>query len=298
MGLLPWSIGFSLLVAILCWSQFGRIHEEYMLHTAIVDVVTSSANTLYADMSQRSEDLYKKICPNEQKPERPKEPRHVRKSHQTPLTRKLHISALVSSGGGAEKQTQKLLFYRLLTILYGNQPLFHPEKNNVEKLHELFDELFEQILALEGKFSVKTPELLGNIEFTGLDKHKKEFIRFLLLKGGKGEVFSRRSCTLAPLGKFIEIRKRKQCMSVYLAPKPILLALFQNEETVHKVLETRREIRRLIVKATEEKKTGGIGIDGIREEAETMLRQFESCIPTDIDPNQIDFAISTTEPKA
>ncbi len=294
MGLLPWSVGFSIIVALLCWSQFGKLHEDFMLHTALLESVQSRAEALYEEIGEKADNEFTHHSGGE-KPEHNRNKHHRAPTH-SPLTKKLHISALVSSGGGNERETQRILFYRLITILYGNQPLFHEGKNTVEELHALFDELFEQILQVEDKFAVKKAEMLGNIEFTGLDKHKKELIRFLILRGGKGEIYRKNRCDLPALGKFIETRKRQKVMSVYLAPTALLLALFQDEEVVKKVLKRRVEIYHQLAKESKSKEQP----DTKKLEEDLKLsfqQQFEPSIPSDIDPLLIDFDVSTTLPK-
>jgi hypothetical protein len=293
MGILPWSLGFSLIVAILCWSQFGKVHEEHMLHNTIVNTIDSSATSIFCEIEEQSNDLFKMLCP-ECKDSTPEHLARRQTKHSAPLSKKLHISSLVSSKGGAEKQTQELIFRRLISVLYGSQPLFYPDADNEEEIQQLFDELFEQVLELEAKFPIKKPDFFGNIEFAEPNKHQKEFIKFLLFKGGKGEIFSRSPCELLPLGDYIEVKKRKQCMSVYLAPRVLLQALFQNDETVCKVLDTRVEIYNKLVKVYKDDRSK---IDSTKEELTATFKQFETCLPSDIDPTQIDFNISTTRPK-
>ncbi|MDB6081485.1 MAG: hypothetical protein JWO53_757, partial [Chlamydiia bacterium] len=101
---------------------------------------------------------------------------------------------------------------------------------------------------------------------------------------------------------FIQISNTKSpyIMSIYLAPRELLLALFQNEKTVKKVLAKRNEIHEALKEKEREEKKTGIKSDNtpFRTEKSQILRDTViKMLPLNFDINFIDFGVSSSNPE-
>ena len=309
MGLLPWSFGFLLLITILAWSFQGRMAEETMVTGTIVGVVRREAYELTDKIAKKSKAAYNRICEkngetpqddddDDEEEEEQKPVRRVRgrKAHHR-LTSKLHISSLFTPTPGPQKDTQEKIFRNLLRELYGSQPLFTPQGNDDPYVQQLFDEVRAKAVEWGPKFPVHKAAALANIELEGSGKDQKQFVLFLILKGGEGEIFRGSKCTVLPLLRYISALNKDVCMTPYLAPIPLLLALFQNKEVVERVLEFRKYARVRMEKDDEQ--SMGIALDDKKEDiidilSEEFKTQFEPLLPPGIDAQYIDFHVSRT----
>ena len=317
MGLLPWSFGFLLIITILSWSAIGRMSEETLVTQSIITSVQQQAAELTKKISSKSAAAYRQYCDKngktppdtddeeEEEGEEGESNRDFVKRLRTPrskrpLTSKLHLRSLFSNEDQGQKDTQEKIFRNLLRVLYATQPLFSQNGVDDAQLQQLFEEVRLKAIEVGPKFPMTNASFLANIELTGYKKESKQFLLFLLLKGGKGEFFRGRRCHVRPLLSYISMNKKECCMGVYLAPVPLLLALFEKEDVVEKIVEYRTALHKKIIKEKENKST----LDGEKEAKDILERfseefksQFESSIPPGIDVQYIDFRVSATAPK-
>ena len=166
-------------------------------------------------------------------------------------------------------------------------------------MQQLFEEVRAKALEWGPKFPIRRAALIANVEMTGPRKDAKQFALFLVLRGGKGEVFRGAPCTIAPLLSFVSASRKDVCLSPYLASIPLLMALFENNDTVRQVLEFREKALERF--RNEEKSATGLPPDAQKEDLVDTLSsefkaQFESQLPMGIDPQYIDFQVSKTTP--
>lgn len=68
----------------------------------------------------------------------------------------------------------------------------------------------------------------------------KHNVYYHILRGGRGEFINGHLCRLVALGKYINLNTcPAEILNVYLAPRPLLQALFQNESIVNEVISYR-----------------------------------------------------------
>ena len=320
MGLLPWSFGFLLIISILSWSAVVRMSEETLITKTIVRTVTQQAGELTRKISSESSAAYRALCTkNGEKPsdedeeEEEEEEEDPKKREQRQpskkafgqksrarLTSKLHISSLFTNEDTGQKPTQERIFRNLLKVLYGEQPLFSEHRNSEAQLQELFEEVRLKALEWGPKLPMGRASTLANIELSGYKKEDKQFILFLILKGGDGELFRGARCHIRPLLPYISMSKKDFCMSVFLAPVPLLMALFENNDVVEKVVEYRANI----VKKIHDEKERSAFSEGDKDKKDILdilsdefKSQFEASLPSGIEPQYIDFRVSRTTPK-
>jgi hypothetical protein len=311
MGLLPWSFGFMLIITILTWSAVGQISEEALVTKTIIQSVTRQSSERDDKIASKSAAAYQQFCAktgtplqDEEEEEEEEEEENAKRSRRYKprrrLTSKLHVRALFTNEDSGQKETQEKIFRNLLKVLYAKQPLFSPEGRNDIQVQQLFDEVRLKAIDLGPKLPMHSASCLANIELEGQKKDEKQFILFLILKGGDGELFRGRRCHIKPLLSFINMSKKEVCMSVYLAPDALLKALFENEEVVEKILE----YRCTAFKKLHDNKENESTIDGDNDKkslidilSEEFKSQFASYLPSGIDPQYIDFRVSKSRPK-
>ncbi len=160
------------------------------------------------------------------------------------LTRKLHVNRFFLETQSPMQATQTRLFYNLLNVLYGRQPIFHINSTNPinkSKLENLFDQVKKSVLKASPKYSFRKISDLANID---LENQDQQFIFFQLLKGGCGQFIRGGCCTLPPLLNYLSIKKRQSCLDVYTASKSVLFALFGSDAVVNDILFHRAELEK------------------------------------------------------
>jgi hypothetical protein len=312
MGILPWSFGFLLIMTILSWALVGKMSEETLVTKSILTVVNNQATALTDALSLKSTSAYVAECENrgikldddgdeeeEEEGETPKRKLQPGKKHRRSTSR-LHVLALFSNDEPDQKTTQEYLFRNLVKTLYGSVPLCTPQGDNDPYVQQIFEEVRAKALEIGPKFPMRKAQYLANIELTGPRKTANQFSLFLILRGGQGEVFPGAPCKIHSLLDYISMNRRETCMSVYLAPAPILLALFGNVDLVTQICQRRQEICKKIRADQKEKTTLPPGtkeediIDILSDEFKT---QFQSYLPSDVDPKFVEFRVSSTLPK-
>ena len=279
MGLLPWSFGFLFVFSLLLWTQLKTITETSILQTIALTSMDAAADRVGVIIEQHARPAPK---------ERTYHHRTSPQEHDGLRTTKLHVPGLFEGKGD---DTQKKIFSRLILVLYGNQPIFSQGDNSAAVL-DLFDKVckkgeetgqhitFSKIedLAL---ISLREDPSIPNFEHSAY---------YHMLRGGRGELLNGFKCKLEGLQYYISLRPHNDyIMSVYLAPKNLLLALFgpEKEDVVTELLAYRQEIWKQL------RQEKGKNKDELQKE---FKEKYSTQLPPDIDAQKIDFDISTTQP--
>ena len=274
MGFLPWSFGFAIILAILGWLQFrSTLDQVIVLHAAFATCEERAQEQAYF-IEHDALRAYSAHCPEEEAPPAEDDEESKRPPR---LSRLVHIGSLFSNASNAQKETQEKIFKNLLRILYGDRPL--PGGGDIEHLFEL---VRARALEWEQKFPIKKARYLANIELEKEDSPFQQAL-FRVLKGGGLTPTDYVDSLLV----YISTTNRSQCANVYLAPRPVLLALFEQDEIVDDIMEYRNELYRTIRKDK--------AADRNTMEAEFRQR-FASNLPHEINPEFIDFHVSSTRP--
>ena len=306
MGILPWSLGFLLIMTVLSWALFGRVAEETLVTQSLLRVLNSQAATISEAISAKSETAYKEecrrrgiACDEDEEDEQEEEPAHHkirsrRNGHR--LTSKLHVRSLFSNDDPAQKPTQEYIFRNLLKVLYGSVPLCIPRGDNDPYVQQIFDEVRNKAIELGPKLPMHKAQYLANIELGAPNSSASQFALFLILKGGKGEVFPGAPCVVHSLLDYLNMSRRETCVNVYLAPAPLLKALFENDDVVAQICQQRQEIYR----KTHKKESPALAAkdnDLLNALSDEFKAQFGSSLPREVDPQFIEFRVSRTKPR-
>lgn len=181
--------------------------------------------------------------PDEEEEETPKQ----KKQSAERCTSHLHIGALftgdelsIAEGPGLAAYT---LLKNLMIAMYGDQKFYKEAKDLRPEFEEEFiKNLFERSKdEQESKQWISEVSHLGSIE---LDDDLQSYIRYKMFTGNKSRYVtgSQDDPGYYPLIEFTSLKKRKTLMSLWLAPKPLLMALFNDPEIVQDVIDTRREM--------------------------------------------------------
>lgn len=202
----------------------------------------------------------------------------------------LHIGELFSdepldihSGKGKACFT---LLKNLITELYSGQRFFEEAKQLDPDFEQRFlENLYERAAEENENRSLTRVKDLATLD---LHDNVQMYARCKIFNGNKSR-FTKDSLEHSgyyPILEFTTMAKKSKLMSLWLAPKPLLMALFQNEDVVQEVLETRREIYNDLRK---DKNTSSVQA----KEQDLRLR-FATYIPETVD--YIDFKVSRTRP--
>lgn len=310
MGLLPWSFGFLIITSVLTWALIGRTTEETLLTGSLVETITKQSDVANEQISSKSITLFHTLCDQQgisydedeegEGTVDPNQKNHSKRQKRL-LTSKLHISALFSNTDLPQKATQETIFRNLTKTLYGSLPLFVPEGDNNPYIQEMFDEARAKALEITAQFPMKKVAYLANIPPVSTNTRSRVAF-FLTFKGGRGEVFPGHPCVIPSLLDYVTIGARPTCISVYLAPVPTLMAIFDNADIVQEIVIRRHE---LFLRAQRQNKSEHLIEPSSQEDEPDILNtlseefksHFESSLPSGIDPQYIDFRVSRTCPK-
>lgn len=176
--------------------------------------------------------------PDDDKPKRANEER---------CTYYLHIADLftgenpnITDGKGKAGFT---ILKNLLTHMYEGQTFFEEAKEAVPDFEERFlVNLFER--AKDEQQTDQWIEEVADLASIELDDELQSYIRYKIFTGNKSLLVenSEDAAGYFPLIQVTSMKKRHYLMSLWLAPKALLMALFQNPDIVQEVLEARRDI--------------------------------------------------------
>ncbi len=300
MGTLPYSIGFSLILALMTYFSFNRMTQEISSTgrslTTIVEERTSftkkignSSRITYYSLTKDSEE---DDTEEEEGNEDPQKKRSTKRTSKN-TTSKLHIRAIFSDQSSALQETELKLFQNLLENLYASLPIFSENTNQSAQIHELFEEVRATFLGWGDKHRLSRPEHLGDVKFTGTNAAQRQFILNIILKGGNAEFILGKRCRIPKLNDYISAIRRDTCMSVYKAPKPILLALFQDPSIVEEVMAYRAQMHKKLTSKKDHSAEGEVTPENLTNE---FRSKFESKIPSGIEPRFIDFTVTKGAP--
>lgn len=285
MGLLPWSFGFLLVFSLLLWSQLKTMKEALFEHQLVIHAVEIVGNDI-------SENIH--TCQATGSTERKRVVNHDRhqSSGKKNLSTRLNARALFT-GEGSNKDDVKKIFFRLVSILYGSQPIFE-KGDNTAQVVELFEKVLEKQEEMRNKgHSFSKLSDLSRIDLRDSpDELNIDQIAFYhMLVGGSGTIRGDEVCRIHGLKYYIDLKRKGDgpVCSVYLAPKNLLLALFgrDKEDVVNELLEYRKDLVKQI-RASD-------GADFSLIEGE-FKQKYEGSLPSDINKDLVDFSVSTSRP--
>lgn len=187
------------------------------------------------------------------------------------------------------------LLKSLMTILYEDQEFFQHAK---EMQPDIEDTFVLSLISGAKEYRKNHRQKISVPTFADFDLGEEVFkeIRRKVIGGTKSR---REEATKIQgyycLDDFITMNKNPHIVSLWIAPRPILLAIFANEEAVNEVIAFRKDLHPEILK---EKRS----IDGKKKENSTFQTQttnfrnrFKEMIPTYLQ-GYINFDVSTTNP--
>ncbi len=279
MHILLTTYGLLLIFALFTAAQWRSASDMIFMDTAAIESFADARKWMLKDLNKHTHDIYKKlnisdqkksaspqppakVTPNEEVTEEPEEEDEEREprepaDQEEPTDKKTKLENCTSFLSLAElfrgenpNITDKkgratfVLLKNLITELYKGQEFFEEAKEAIPDLEERFImELYERAKEAQAeKQWIKSVKKLGKLK---LDDFLMKHLRYKTFTGNK-RVYddeTRDQAGYFPLTEFADMRQRKATiMSLWLAPKPLLMALFQNEETVEDLLQMRKEI--------------------------------------------------------
>ncbi len=208
---------------------------------------------------------------------------------QPNLTSHLHIGELFTSdelniyeGKGKAIFT---IMKNMMSAMYSEEKFFKEAK----KADPEFEEHFMLNLYEKAK---ETNKELGRVKDLGtlnLDDELQNYVRYKIFKGNKTILSPNHEeeAGYYPFLEFTEMSKKQNILSLWLARKPILMALFQKPEVVDELLQVRRDA---YYDLKNKKTTAGAISQDLK------LRFSQQLESQGIDPKFIDFNVSTTRP--
>jgi len=173
------------------------------------------------------------------------------------------------------------LIKNLITVLYEKEPFFQEMlKEKPDALNEILHHL-SNASARVGR--IGAPHKLIKLKFEDSnDESLWEFFTVLLRDIPQ---YKDKGCSFVSLLQYLTNR-RSEKIRIYLAPKPILMAIFNNEEVVERLIKRRNEIFKEVKKQNAQQ---------IQETARTFQETFAGeaikFLPL------LDFSVSKTDPK-
>lgn len=189
-----------------------------------------------------------------------------------------YINFRILTGSAKMEPSAYDLFDKLIKTLivqnYGEAPFY---KEAVEKRPNILEELLTYLKTLKEK-KVNKAKALGNVDISDQDL-KNLFYQLLR----ETPIEGKKACSSISLFDFLSDSSRTK-ISVYIAPKPILLALFGKPEIVDQIVEMREELYDVVKKD--------------KKKVEESTLQFQAKFENQTDFREIvTFTVNTTNPK-
>ncbi len=326
MHILLTTYGLLLIFVLFCAAQWRSATDMAFMDTIAIERFTESRNISIENLNEKSKDLYLKSRPkapaapkivsskvdsskqadtnalpaDDDEDNEPTEPADIPKDEPDKKisveqgTRFLNVRDMflgenpsITEGKGKACFT---LLKNLLTAAYEGQDFFQEAKEQIPDIEERFlINLYEK--AKEAQQEGPWIKTFKNLDQLHLDDEVQNELRYMAFNGNKSQHADASSDASGyfALTELVSVAKRKNTiMSLWKAPKPLLMALFQNPDVVQEVLETRREIFNEINRD----KTNASLITS--KEGELKLR-FGVYIQG-IDTQYIDFKVSKSRP--
>ncbi len=228
----------------------------------------------------------------EEKKKRPFSQKQENKTRKR-LSRFLNIGLLLdplSQEHNPKYEATKLLFARLLNALYEDTSFYqHAIQQYPHVESRLIQEMREAAITYKANFLKSSSFKTQDIQKLTLKDPLLHDTIYRMLCGSKSTKKSI-SSTLESYYSFTDFIKTNEGSTiahVWLAPKPILTALFQNPKIVADICNARKGFYR-------EARRDSSKILQLSKEFENMFKQY---VPEDIRSLEISFSISTAEPQ-
>lgn len=304
MHILLTTYGLLVIFALFCLAQWRSAVDLSYIDAAARENFAICRQEVLELVSDNAQDSYKSLRPaddendeeaDDEEPivkvdslnEPPEEPE--KKGRRTSF---LHIDALflgeesnIFEGQGKASFT---LLKALITELYSGQDFFERAKQEIPDLEERFIlNLMEKVKDLQEEETLSSAKELASLN---LDDYLQSYVRYKMFTGNK---FRKKKAKAEdpgyyPLIEFVSLRKNASILSLWLAPKPLLMALFQNEDVVKEVIAARHEIYNELKK---DKNKSSV------DTKESELKRRFSIYIRGIDSQFIDFKVSRTLPR-
>lgn len=224
------------------------------------------------------------------------EEKNQKQQKKQDCTSMLHIGALIKQDDinineGKGRAIFQLL-HNLVTEMYKNEKFFiKAQEKDGDFVNQLLLNQIDKAKETQGTRKLGKAKDLATVN---LDDKEQSYVRYKMFKGTKTSRKNKQTQDEAgyyPLLEFISLRNRtgNTIMSVWLAKRPLLMALFQDEKIVDEVIECRREIYNDIRKR---KAAGMSGIDATN--SKELENRFGTLIPDNL-RQYIDFSTSSTK---
>jgi hypothetical protein len=210
-----------------------------------------------------------------------------------PCSRFLHVGCLFrddnNTGNSQNRPVRaaRLLLKSLIKVLYGHAPFFIQAKATHPDLEE---ELINALIiatrqARQQHIPIRTARDFSRIE---LEDPLLQDVLYHMLTGTRARrEESAQEEGYCSLLDFITFRDNAHLVSLWLAPRQILEAIFQEEDVVDKLCKMRHEL----ASGLNSRSTPNT----ISLKEQTLRDSFASELPNDLDQNIVNFKVSTTK---
>lgn len=309
MPILLTTFGLLLLLSLSAISQLGGTKNTTFLTIASLEAAQKSQELLEKRLSLRAKTLYKRYNNKDSKNEDPFSdeldeqqaiaaitPDHERslrapkkeKDGKSTRTSFLHVSSLFSQDTPnlleGKAKAAFILLQAYIQELYHDQEFYSTAKQHFPDLEErIVRKWIDQSTTLTNTYGAKGKlDKAKEIGTLDLDDEQLMYVRYKMFSGasprdrGKNGPYSLAEC--------ISVKENPCLMSVWLAPRPLLMALFQNEHIVDDVLAWRKETYYELVN----RKSPTL----IQTKSADFKSKFALYIPDSISKDLIDFEVS------
>lgn len=306
MHILLTTYGLIVIFALFCLAQWRQSEDMAYIDAAAKESFVAMRDDQLEKISDKSQEYYntfrqeqKKDDEEDQELDEPLEKPdslddELDEEEEKPERRTsfLHVDAIfceeepdILQGRGKASFT---LLKALISELYSGQDFFERAKESIPDLEEHFlHALLDKVKELKEEETLTSAKELASLN---LDDDLQSYVRYKMLTGNK---YRKKNAKVSdpgfyPLLEFVSFRKHPHLMSLWLAPKPLLMALFQNEDVVNEVVQARHEIYNELRR---DKNKSAL------QTKEAELRRRFSMQIFGIDSQYIDFKVSRTLPK-
>lgn len=289
MGILAWTFSCLTLLSLMSYALFYSLVDHHLLNkylSAHVQEVDKTTSSLYLEDTRMFYDTAKvpieppqRIVASERVEKRP---RLTSKLHITPST----FTSLRSQGGSSEPVNPRdRIVYNLLKQHYPGIGDYTGQSDS-DTMNSLLEAISEAVTRYEGMCSYKDARILANFELQN-KKLQEPYWQILAGKDENEECWS-------PFLSFISFHQNRQMISLWLAPKPLLRAMFddKSDEDIEAFIAKRYQLFKGV------KKNSLSGETDSRSSSETEFRALcEKMLPSWLPSSEVDLAVSTTPPK-
>jgi len=277
MGIFPWTVGLLSIIILLFWAQSNRLTEDVYIQNLIKNNLFDESHRLFSKISYNASEKFRQLA----------KPPDNTKSTSPQLTSRLHLYSISTHMSKTDQDVQKELFLKLINILYARLPIFDADpRKNEHLVEELFIEAFDYLSKPENRPKKRGTVSLSKAQFEDPHKEIKRDRFFHMLNGANGEILPKYPSVIPRLYDFFTTDKYQNgryLATPFTSKEPVLLTLFDSQETVAAILQRRESIdQELQGEGTEEK---------IGELSQQFEEEFSSHLHPGINPKSIDFTV-------